>query len=145
MLVVVNPGNMGQRSSWCSAIRGSYAVTPALLESNSGPIVKYMDATNITRNLYVSDRFVAKHDELYKILRAACALRGSKWSMYRDLGQFSPDFEKAVRQHRSNYYAAVLCRDEAKERASTQWQAHFRLIHQYVHLHVGRLCRVHQR
>lgn len=108
---------MGQRSTWCSAIRGAWVSTPALLLSEKAPCVKFLAATRIQRNIFVSDRFANKHGELMIILREACELPGSLWALHNqvEVEVFSAEFTRACRSHRQAYYLALLASGETQD------------------------------
>ena len=77
--------------------------------------MKFHKATRTQRKLFVSDRFAHKHGELMNILREACAMRGSKWVLHRDVAEFVELFKSACRTHRQGYFGALLASNETQD------------------------------
>ena len=64
----ISDNEMGARSRWAAALRGSWVVSPASLIHNSGLAVKFKAAYATKRSIWVSDKFKAELTPLWNLI-----------------------------------------------------------------------------
>ena len=114
VIITTNPAEMGQRSTWSSAIVGQYVADPRLVRDTQKAVtLKFHDARRIQRNILISDDFAAKHSELMAVVSKAA--RGSLWTLFRDVARFKEMFAAALKTHRDTYFVALVTKSQIKE------------------------------
>ena len=83
LFIAGDPLGMGQRSRWAAVLNGAYVVTPQAFNEhgNLGPALKYKDASNIRRWVYMTHSFKEKHLHLAALMKTMC---GQNWKFVDD-------------------------------------------------------------
>ena len=127
---------------WAASLRGAYVSTPDMLIKGCAPHVKYESPISMVRNLFLSPTFVAKHEELTKLVRQATLLAGSKWVIHKSVANFNTLFLSARKNKHTQFKALAASREKQDLwKTRVQFSLHFRLD---LDTGSGRNCDTHQ-
>lgn len=114
VFVTPDVANPGTRTKWACIVMGGFLVSAGYFKS-SGPFIKYDDATKVHKEIWMSPAAREKHDEIWTILCAAVAVKGSKWKLIDSMGKWIERYNAAFKSHRGPNIIAILSKKETKD------------------------------
>jgi len=118
--IVADLGNRGKRVQLKAACVGSVAMDADTFMRGKGGFLKYQPAFQIYKKIFMSDAFVAKHDEIAKIITRVIAMAGTSWHRIDSKDGFNAEFRKACKSHRGPNMIALVSGKESKDFGSSQ-------------------------
>lgn len=82
LFIVPNPGRPGMRIRWAAVLGGAAIVSPDVIKTGRGPVVRYVPAVTTRRTVWVSSAFRVAHPAVFDIIKGVTAqMWASKWTV----------------------------------------------------------------
>ena len=111
IIVVEDLSKLGQRSSWCVAFRGGWAICQKYLVSagQSGTMLTFQRALDTKQRFWVSARFAEHHHTLYDMLEKLIVGRDSFWEFFEGTEE---DFKREAKRKKGALLGLVTLKEK---------------------------------
>lgn len=99
--------------TWSLVLRGGWLIQPSVFLRKTGSAIKFRNALQVKRHLWVSPRIRASLPELVDVITSAVACPNSRWHLVSEIGEWVVLKQNATKNSAS--VVALVTKEEEQE------------------------------